>query len=92
MWHARFAAETWLTIRHARAAMIAELSAIHREFQRAALSYAILKGFSLWPASVPRPELRSQLDIDFLVTQDSAREARRILEGRGYQPARHQRA
>ncbi|MDQ1450475.1 MAG: hypothetical protein QOJ42_2908 [Acidobacteriaceae bacterium] len=66
------------------AAMISELFAIHREFQRAALSYAILKGLSLWPSSVPRPELRSQLDLDFLVTQDSAREARRILEGRGY--------
>ena len=66
------------------AAMIAELTAIHREFQRAGLSYAILKGLSLAPCSVPRPELRSQLDLDFLVAQHSAQEARRILEGRGY--------
>lgn len=66
------------------AAMIAELTAIHREFQRAGLSYAILKGFSLSPSSVPRPELRSQLDLDFLVTQQSAHEGRRILESRGY--------
>lgn len=64
--------------------MITESSAIHREFQRSALRYATLKGFSLWPTSVPRPELRSQLDLDFLVAEDSAREARRILEGRGY--------
>ena len=64
--------------------MIAEFSAIHREFQRAALSYATLKGFSLWPSSVPRPELRSQLDLDFLVAEESAREARRLLENRGY--------
>jgi Uncharacterised nucleotidyltransferase len=64
--------------------MLAEFSAIHREFQRAALSYATLKGFSLWPSSVPRPELRSQLDLDFLVAEESAREARRLLENRGY--------
>jgi hypothetical protein len=66
------------------AAMIAELTAIHREFQRAGLSYAVLKGFSLSPSSVPRPELRSQLDLDFLVAQHSAHEARDILEARGY--------
>jgi hypothetical protein len=64
--------------------LIAEMSRIHRDFQRASLRYAILKGFSLWPSSVPRPELRSQLDLDFLVAEDSAREARRILEARGY--------
>jgi hypothetical protein len=64
--------------------MIAEFCAIHREFQRSALRYATLKGFSLWPSSVPRPELRSQLDLDFLVAEESARDARRILESRGY--------
>jgi hypothetical protein len=64
--------------------LIAEMSRIHREFQRATLRYATLKGFSLWPCSVPRPELRSQLDLDFLVAEESAREARRILENRGY--------
>lgn len=66
------------------AAMIGELTAIHREFQRAGLSYAILKGLSLSPSSVPRPELRSQLDLDVLVAQHSAQEARGILEARGY--------
>jgi Uncharacterised nucleotidyltransferase len=66
------------------AAMIGELTAIHREFQRAGLSYAILKGLSLSPSSVPRPELRSQLDLDVLVAQHSAHEARDILEARGY--------
>jgi hypothetical protein len=64
--------------------MLTELSAIHREFQRAALRYATLKGFSLWPSSVPSPELRSQLDLDFLIAEESAREARSILERRGY--------
>jgi hypothetical protein len=64
--------------------MIAESIAIQQEFQKARLSYANLKGLSLWPSSVPRPELRSQFDLDFLVAEESASEARRILEQRGY--------
>jgi len=64
--------------------LIEEMSRIHREFQRASLRYAILKGFTLWPSSVPKPELRSQLDLDFLVAEECAGEARRILESRGY--------
>jgi hypothetical protein len=64
--------------------MIAESTAIHRSFQEAGISYAALKGFSLWPVSVPKPELRSQLDLDFLIAARSASEARRILEARGY--------
>ncbi|AXC11262.1 hypothetical protein ACPOL_1926 [Acidisarcina polymorpha] len=64
--------------------LIAESAAIHRSFQNAELSYATLKGFSLWPSSVPKPELRSQLDLDFLISEKSAPAARRILEERGY--------
>lgn len=64
--------------------MIAESIIIQREFQEASLSYAILKGLSLWPSSVPKPELRSQFDLDFLVAEDDAQEARKVLERRGY--------
>ena len=73
------AENTWRTSQ-----MIAEANTIHVRFQNAGLSYATLKGFSLWPDSVPRLELRSQLDLDFLVAEESAPEARRILEERGY--------
>jgi hypothetical protein len=66
------------------AALCVESNAIHREFQNAGLSYATLKGFSLWPISVPKLELRSQLDLDFLIAEESAAAARTILEGRGY--------
>jgi hypothetical protein len=66
------------------AAMISELIAIHRSFQSAGLSYAMLKGFSLWPISVPKLELRSQLDIDFLMAEESAPTASAILKKRGY--------
>jgi hypothetical protein len=64
--------------------MGAESSAIQREFQSAELTYALLKGSSLWPSSVPRQELRSQLDLDFLISEASAPTARRILESKGY--------
>jgi Uncharacterised nucleotidyltransferase len=64
--------------------MIAESVAIQQEFQKACLSYATLKGFSLSPASVPRPELRHQFDLDFLVAEKSVPDARKILERRGY--------
>ena len=64
--------------------MIAESIAIQREFQEARLCYANLKGLSLWPSSVPRPELRSQFDLDYLVAEESAEEAKNILERRGY--------
>ncbi len=64
--------------------MAAESVAIQQELQEANLLYATLKGFSLCPGSVPRPELRHQFDLDFLVAEKSAPEARRILERRGY--------
>jgi hypothetical protein len=64
--------------------MIAESVAIQQEFQNANLSYAALKGFSLYPISVPKPELRHQFDLDFLVAEKSIAEARRILESRGF--------
>ncbi len=66
------------------AALMSEWAAMQRSFQSAGLSYATLKGFSLWPNSVPRPEFRSQLDFDFLVAENSAPEARRILEALNY--------
>jgi len=64
--------------------MIDESVAIQQEFQKACLSYATLKGFSLCPSSAPKPELRHQFDLDFLIAEKSAPEARRILERRGY--------
>jgi hypothetical protein len=65
-------------------AMIAASNTIQRGFQDADLRYAVLKGVSLWPMSVPRLECRSQLDLDFLVSEAGVGEARRILEQRGY--------
>jgi hypothetical protein len=64
--------------------MISESIAIQRGFQEMGLSYAVLKGISFWPSSVPKPELRLQFDLDFLVAKQSASEARRTLERMGY--------
>lgn len=64
--------------------MAVESADIQRDFQQAGLSYALLKGLSLWPIAVPRPELRSQFDLDYLVAERHGPRARRILERRGY--------
>ena len=64
--------------------MVDESIEIQREFQSANLSYAILKGFSFWPHSVPKLQLRSQLDLDFLIGENGISQARQVLERRGY--------
>ena len=64
--------------------MIVESVAIQQQFQKANLSYATLKGFSLSPHSVPKPELRHQFDLDYLIAPRSASRARKLLEDRGY--------
>lgn len=64
--------------------LVNESIAIQRGFQELHIRYAVLKGLSLWPSSVPALELRSQLDLDFLVAEESAPAARKILERRGY--------
>ncbi len=64
--------------------MMAEAIELDDAFRRAGVYHAILKGFSLWPCSVPRLELRSQLDLDFLVAEESAPAARSVLESLGY--------
>jgi Uncharacterised nucleotidyltransferase len=48
-------------------AMFAEFASLNRAFQAAGVDYANLKGFTLSPESCPMPELRRQLDFDFLV-------------------------
>ena len=64
--------------------MVSESIGIQQEFLELQIQYAILKGLSLGPDSVSRPELRSQFDLDFLVAEGSASMARSLLERRGY--------
>jgi hypothetical protein len=64
--------------------MVEESVAIQREFQSSGFAYAVLKGISLSPVPVPRPELRHQFDLDYLVAETSVHQAQRILQRRGY--------
>lgn len=61
-----------------------EAAAIRVAFEQGELVYAVSKGFSLWPDSVPQMELRSQLDLDFLIAEVDATKACHVLEARGY--------
>jgi hypothetical protein len=64
--------------------LIEESAKLQRDFQAAGISYAVMKGISLYPVSVPRPELRHQFDLDFLVADSDAPVAKQLLEGQGY--------
>ena len=64
--------------------MVQEAASIRSGFEAARLTYAVSKGFSLWPDSVPHLELRSQLDLDFVLAEADAAQARHQLEQRAY--------
>jgi hypothetical protein len=68
-------------------AMWAEFAALNRSFEAAGLVYANLKGFTLSPESSPRPELRCQLDLDFLIDGAQLDLCRNLLRHYGYELA-----
>jgi hypothetical protein len=65
--------------------MLVEFASLNQSLQRAGVVYANLKGFTLSPESCPRPELRCQLDFDFLVDGTQLDLCRRILSKTGYE-------
>lgn len=67
------------------AVLFDEYAALNHAFSRRRIIFANLKGFTLTPHSCPSPELRLQLDFDFLVASDSFDACRSVLEERGYQ-------
>ncbi|WP_263417610.1 nucleotidyltransferase domain-containing protein [Terriglobus albidus] len=66
------------------AAFLEETLRLNHAFQDEDILYANLKGITLCPFSVPRMELRSQLDLDFLVDPACAERAHAVLERCGY--------
>ncbi len=66
------------------ASMVSDLAEIASRFRAEALSFAVLKGITLWPYSFPRPWLRSQADLDFLIAARDVEQGRRVLEGLGF--------
>ena len=53
--------------------------------RKAGLQAAMLKGFSLEPEFVAKADLRSQYDLDWLLSPDDALGAHRLLLERGYE-------
>jgi hypothetical protein len=53
-------------------------------FKHGGISFALLKGITLTPDSVPDPALRWQTDLDFLVSETDAKAASEILQSFGY--------
>ena len=71
------------------ARMESELGEVVDALDRHGIEFALLKGISHAPALTPEPILRAQGDIDLWFEPASIEEARRILAGSGYMPARN---
>lgn len=69
------------------ATLFAEFAFLNQSFHAAGLLYANLKGFTLSPDSSPRPELRCQLDFDFLIDGTQLDRCRTLLSKTGYELA-----
>jgi hypothetical protein len=61
-----------------------EAVAISHAMESQHISFAVLKGITLAPDSVPDCALRSQTDLDFLVASGDAGAAQRVLQEFGY--------
>src|SRR5580692_12038566 len=61
-------------------ALFQEAVAISAELMRLGISFALLKGITLTPDSVPDSALRWQIDLDFLVAARDATTARHVLQ------------
>jgi hypothetical protein len=72
--------------RERTAALFQEASAISLAMASKRISFALLKGVTLTPESVPDCTLRCQTDLDFLVDLRDASAARSVLTEFGYAP------
>ena len=70
--------------RHRTEILFEECVAISRAFEKKGLPFALLKGFTLWPESVPDSALRFQTDLDFLLRDKDATAACEVLSEFGY--------
>lgn len=57
---------------------------VAQQFERDHVTYALLKGITLTPDSVPDASLRWQTDLDFLIDESDTYAAVRVLRGLGY--------
>ena len=68
-----------------RTDMFEEFLGLNRMFQEAGICYANLKGFTLSPDSCHNPDLRFQIDFDFLIDPAQRDLCLSLLGKRGYQ-------
>jgi hypothetical protein len=65
-------------------ALFEEAVTVSYAFQRKQISFALLKGVTLVPVSVPDSSLRYQWDLDFLIAEKDAMVVQEILQDFGY--------
>ena len=66
-------------------ALLAEAGTISHAMSRCGITFALLKGITLTPESVPDCALRWQIDLDYLVAAGDATAARHVLMTFGYE-------
>jgi hypothetical protein len=64
--------------------LFCEFREINTLFRQASVRFVNLKGITLVPGYCSDPNLRFQVDLDFLVDQSDAKLCKEILESRGY--------
>jgi hypothetical protein len=70
--------------RQRTAALLREAESVARQFEHAGIPFALLKGITLTPDSVPQPALRWQTDLDFLIAESNAMAATGVLRSLDY--------
>jgi hypothetical protein len=70
--------------RQRTATLLREAQSVAQQFEQAGIPFALLKGITLAPDSVPKPVLRWQIDLDFLIPELDATAAIEVLDGLNY--------
>lgn len=68
--------------------LLSETGSINEKFNQAGVRYVVVKGLSLWPEFCSDPYLRTQCDIDYMVSRQSINVARNVLAESGYEAKR----
>jgi hypothetical protein len=69
--------------------LLSETGCINEKFNQAGVQYAVVKGLSLWPEFCSDPYLRTQCDIDYMVSRQSLSAAKNVLAESGYEAKRY---
>jgi len=70
--------------RQRAAALLHEAETVAKQFEQAGIPFALLKGITLTPDSVPKPALRWQIDLDLLIPESDAKAAMDVLRTLDY--------